>query len=376
MDHSHGYPSSPDRDVPLSRLRVPDLEEGLPVVLDPNTGEWVNPLFVGRGMGRAGRRGVNAQSSDSAIAGDNINKPTPASPSPPGCLEISSMGFGKGRLEVEARPPIKLTDFHGRNRELFQFGVVRKWCNPIELRCFQIDLSALQLLTIRRLQSKLVREALEHRYLPEGDEDPAWLGAEADYRSSTMRQYVAALQDHDYMVQKATERNGGDPFRVSSGSTLGFALLKEQLESIMKSEPTSHTNTPSAQSNGQDHPLFSARSDLEYLLWIGEPKKDVGREVAAFRRFIFAFESTILGYFHRFGAGLAVSMFLVAPMVIIIFVPHLDRGRASGIAAGFTFVFAMAAAFVLREILGVVSATAAYAAVLVVFVAAQPTTVP
>jgi hypothetical protein len=64
-------------------------------------------------------------------------------------------------------------------------------------------------------------------------------------------------------------------------------------------------------------------------------------------------------------------MFLVAPMAIIIFVPQLDRGRASAVAASFTFVFAMTAAFMLKETVGVVSATAAYAAVLVVFVAEQ-----
>jgi hypothetical protein len=188
MGPSHGSPTHPGRDFPFSQLRVPDLEEGLPVVLDPNTGEWVNPLFVGRGMGGAGRRGFGAPSPKYATT-DNVNKPTAVKSGPPGCLEINSMGFGKGRLEFEVAPPIKRTDFHGRNRELFQFGVVRKWCNPVELRCFQLDLSALQLLTIRRLQSKLVREALEHRYLPEGDEDPAWLSPEADYRSSTMRQY-------------------------------------------------------------------------------------------------------------------------------------------------------------------------------------------
>ncbi|KAK3291621.1 uncharacterized protein B0H64DRAFT_248646 [Chaetomium fimeti] len=186
---------------------------------------------------------------------------------------------------------------------------------------------------------------------------------------------VAALQDYDYMVQQAHKGNGTDPFRVNNGSTRGFALLEEHLESILKSEPTT-ADTSSAQSNGKVHPHFNARSDLEYLRWIGKPKKDVGREIAAFRRFVSAAESTIMGYLHRLGAGLAVSMFLVAPMVIIIFVPHLDRGRASGVAAGFTFVFAMAAAFVLREILGVVSATAAYAAVLVVFVAGQQTTIP
>ena len=173
----------------MSRLRLPDLEEGPPLVLDPNTGEWVNPLFVGRGMGGAGRRGFNAQSSKPVTSGDDVNKPTTGNPGPPGCLEIYSIGLGKRRLEFEVPPPGKHTDFHGRNRELFQFKVVEKWPNPVESRAFRVDLSALQTLTIRRLQSKLVREALEHRYRPEADQDPAWLGPDVDYLSSTMRQY-------------------------------------------------------------------------------------------------------------------------------------------------------------------------------------------
>ena len=63
MGPDHGYPASPGWELPISRLRLRDLEEGPPLVLDLNTGKWVNPLFVGRGMGGAGRRGFNSQSS-------------------------------------------------------------------------------------------------------------------------------------------------------------------------------------------------------------------------------------------------------------------------------------------------------------------------
>lgn len=169
------------------------------------------------------------------------------------------------------------------------------------------------------------------------------------------------------MAQQVLKRNGNDPFRVSSASMLGFTLLEEHLESIMESEPAIDTSTSST---NQGNPLFSARSDLEYLRWVGKPKKNISqRETAPFRMFMTVNDARIVGFLRRFGAGLAVTMFLAAPMVIIIFVPQLDRGRASAVAASFTFVFAMAAAFMLKETLGVVSATAAYAAVLVVFVA-------
>jgi hypothetical protein len=148
-------------------------------------------------MGAAGRRGFNAQSYKLATAGDDGNKPTPANSGPPGCLELYSIGLGKRRFEFEAPLPAKYTDFHRRNRELFQFNVVEKWCNPAKVRAFRVDLSALQTLTIRRLQNKLVREALEHRYRPEADQDPAWLGADADYQNSTMRQYGMFWADAD-----------------------------------------------------------------------------------------------------------------------------------------------------------------------------------
>jgi hypothetical protein len=102
---------------------------------------------------------------------------------------VVGAGYGPGRFELEGTPPIERTDFHGRNRELFQSEVVQKWYNPVAIRSLHVNLSAMQLLTVKRLQSDLVREALQHRYLPEGEPDPAWLGPEADYTSSTMRQY-------------------------------------------------------------------------------------------------------------------------------------------------------------------------------------------
>ena len=145
------------------------------------------------GIGRCPRRNSGRQPKSS----DQINEPTPANSGPPGCLDIYSIGLGKRRLEFEAPPPAKHTDFHGRNRELFQFKVVEKWPNPVESRAFRVDLSALQTLTIRRLQSKLVREPLEHHYLPEAEQDPAWLRPDADYQSSTMRQYGMVWADND-----------------------------------------------------------------------------------------------------------------------------------------------------------------------------------
>ncbi|KAK4033535.1 hypothetical protein C8A01DRAFT_40014 [Parachaetomium inaequale] len=225
----------------------------------------------------------------------------------------------------------------------------------------------MQLLTVKRLQSDLVREALQHRYLSEGEPDPTWLGPEADYSSSTMRQYVLALQDYDYMVQRAARR--GDPFLVSSASTAGFALLKEHLESIIKSQPAQNDISSTAGGNKGD-PVFSARSDLDYLLWLGNPKLDVLSELKAFRRAMTANVSNLKAYLYRLSAALAVSMFLIAPMVTIIFIPGLGQQRASGVAAGFIFIFAVAAAVVFKDNFGVVSATAAYAAVLVVFVSA------
>jgi hypothetical protein len=169
------------------------------------------------------------------------------------------------------------------------------------------------------------------------------------------------------MVQRATP--GGDPFLVSSGSTGGFALLKEHLESIVKSQPA-QSDLSSTASGNRRGPLFTARSDLDYLLWLGEPKLDVLSELKAFRRAMTANVYNLKAYLYRLSAALAVSMFLIAPMVTIIFIPGLGQQRASGVASGFIFLFAVAAAIVLKEIFGVVSATAAYAAVLVVFVSA------
>jgi hypothetical protein len=151
---------------------------------------------------------------------------------------------------------------------------------------------------------------------------------------------VSALRDCDYMVEckkRAVDEDQRDPFILTTAKTLDLCLMKDAglISTNTKfGEAPSDTNLP-------DLPGYGRGSFNQYV-----------ETESAWKRFYAA----ILG-----------SVSLLAPMLLMVL--HHDQTTTLATVCVSVFLFALVAAFSLKESLAtVVSIVAAYTAVLIVFV--------
>ncbi|KAM7210019.1 hypothetical protein V8F06_014598 [Rhypophila decipiens] len=219
---------------------------------------------------------------------------------------------------------------------------------------YSINLADMQRLYMRYLQAKLIDCAVANRF--DDDKGFAVLGE----FTTTMKDYVQAVRDHEYM--KAFSQQPSDPFLVSGRHLHDRDLLDNAITPELVNGMAA-AFLPKKKEN-------DTRSDLERLIaaslptgpWEGTPKKGKGAQAIGSTRG----DSMKRAFWSRFAGAIIGGAFLVGPMWLLVLVR--DRWVHLGVTTACVFAFGILASWFLSTLEGVFAATFAYAAVLMVFV--------
>ncbi|KAJ6100371.1 hypothetical protein N7499_000001 [Penicillium canescens] len=197
---------------------------------------------------------------------------------------------------------------------------------------YRINLSELQRLRLRQLQHKLVQHTIDLRY--DAMEPSGW--------AEDLRLYVQALKDYDYMGNHIL--NAQDPFIVTGERLMDRLMLQVAMRD---------------KENAAD-PLYSAKSIVKWETPDMHPKPIGGTRDENFR------QAWVRGFRQRLGVAAVGGIFLIVPMWLMILRRTLYTALVS--TTVFVAIFGLVMALFLDELKDVLSSTAAYSAVLVVFV--------
>ncbi|KAG8667517.1 hypothetical protein FPOAC2_12683 [Fusarium poae] len=197
---------------------------------------------------------------------------------------------------------------------------------------YHINFAVLQRIYIKQLKSQVARQAVKLRFEPE--EPKGW--------QSTLQEYIQALQNYEYMEKRSTQSD--DPFYMSGENYLERHALKEIIGRYKKrfeGKPVFNT-TGNWQKRPEDSCLVRDTRKDNYL------------------------RNWNKGFYQRLGVAAVGGIFLMVPMWLMVLHNTLWTGLVS--TTLFVTVFGLMAAAFLESSMDVMSSTAAYAAVLVVFV--------
>ncbi|RDK41056.1 hypothetical protein M752DRAFT_336901 [Aspergillus phoenicis ATCC 13157] len=197
---------------------------------------------------------------------------------------------------------------------------------------YKVNLSELQRLRLRQLQHKLVHHAIDLRY--DSMEPSGW--------AEDLRQYVQALQDYDYMAKHILRSQ--DPFIVTGERTIDRLMLQVAMRNKEK----------------EADPLRWEKSIFPWEAFDIEPKPIGGTRDGNLR------QDWIKGFRQRLGVAAVGGLFLIVPMWLMVL--HRTLYTALVSTSVFVAIFGLMMAFLLDGLKDVLSSTAAYSAVLVVFV--------
>ncbi|KAF4818307.1 hypothetical protein CGCSCA5_v005392 [Colletotrichum siamense] len=197
---------------------------------------------------------------------------------------------------------------------------------------FRISFAEVQRMRIRKLQCQLVRHVVKMRL--NGSESPGW--------EQTLEQYIKALQDHDYMESRS--KSIRDPFLATGEYGVDNYVLNCNIDSALAKDITKHVDslrTWDVRPAGANDPITGTRGSNVAKTWYR-------------------------GFKERIVIAAAGGAFLVGPMWIMV----LKNGLYASLISTTAFVtaFGILMAYFLDEAKDVLASTAAYAAVLVVFV--------
>ncbi|KAH7408989.1 hypothetical protein BKA64DRAFT_704782 [Cadophora sp. MPI-SDFR-AT-0126] len=249
-------------------------------------------------------------------------------------------------------------DFETRLRRLYSESIVSIYRSTSTA---EINLSYLSRIRLHRLRQTLLKEALEINYVPHkaGDESP-----ETSSKVSDIHHYVQALKDHEYIIACALKGKDQDPFVLSTAKPYDQMLIREcgkGLVDELRASPgfnETHPNYESYMQIQSDLRLSESPPPppLEAQDWdlFGGSRNRRNKRVASIQ------------FLKRVGMAFIGGAFLIGPMHILV----LHPGKISNLVTASVFVvlFGILVAAVLERIFDVLSVTAAYAAVLVVFV--------
>ncbi|PVI05725.1 hypothetical protein DM02DRAFT_70543 [Periconia macrospinosa] len=197
-----------------------------------------------------------------------------------------------------------------------------------------LSVAALSRMRLRKLQCRLARNII---YMQTHDKEP-------DDWEENLSKYVAAIRDNDFIVA-AVDRSE-DPFIIHSGRAVDAEVLKLALQNRLDS-----------QDDWKDVD-FGQAADHDKPLPIGGGTR---RQVKA--------KEKLQNFFARLTLGVIGGAFLVGPMWLMVL--HDTKITKLVSTTVFVFAFGILMSWRLNDSFGVLSATAAYAAVLVVFVGAN-----
>ncbi|TFB02586.1 hypothetical protein CCMA1212_005344, partial [Trichoderma ghanense] len=209
----------------------------------------------------------------------------------------------------------------------------------------RLSLAALNRMRMRRLQMKLAKRIMRMHYFKEMTED--W--------ETLLVQYITATRDNDY-IRACVDRGLHDPFLIRSERKVDAAILIAELSQIPPDKWETHLSLQSE--NGIKKFNFVPPVEQEPTA-IGGTRTEMTRK------------QWTEDFLRRVVLSVVGGAFLVVPMWLMI---KLNSQTASLITTTVcVFGSGIAAAYALDNAIAVVSTTAAYAAVLVVFVGTSST---
>ncbi|KAK4454219.1 hypothetical protein QBC34DRAFT_490643 [Podospora aff. communis PSN243] len=223
----------------------------------------------------------------------------------------------------------------------------------------KVNIATLQRLKLQRLRKELVVSAFRFKYSPGNLHTP--------YIDDVLHKYVEALKEYDYMRECAAKGELADPFIVTTKNDHHKALIW-QAEAKFRDTLSS----PHFLSSQERFLADEFENDL----------KAAGKQTAgpmpslmggnAETRNVVNKRDNIEGFLRRLGMACLGGVFLIGPMLLMV----LTGSQLASLVTPSVCVFAfgVAMAVFLDKPFDVLSATAAYAAVLVVFVGTSAST--
>jgi hypothetical protein len=217
-----------------------------------------------------------------------------------------------------------------------------------------ISFAGLQRMRLRKLQANLANRVMTMRF--KGEEPRDWEELLKEYSKFSDRlktpmklitQAANAVRDYDFICSCVDRPN--DPFILSSARELEAGILSNELTHIPE-------NLRSAQDGGWDAIEF-VRPEWKDMFTRGELSQ----------------EARLKAFFERLGMAIFGGIFLIGPMWLMVLKPDRYTVLISTSVFVLAFAIVMAVALVKDTMVTVFSATAAYAAVLVVFVGTTTT---
>ncbi|KFA80950.1 hypothetical protein S40288_11760 [Stachybotrys chartarum IBT 40288] len=255
---------------------------------------------------------------------------------------------GGSKDDVEAKGRADDPTLNAQSEEEF-----KEWQRPDKNRSFRINLAELQRFRLRKLQYKLVKHAKKIRDMSLGDPEPENWEQDLDTYSKTDTQsrphpsishmlilpLVKALQDYDYM-KKCSQSSERDCFLVTGERKVDDYVLRSVFKDLQHKDLRTHipVDGPWGESI---QPVGGTRNEMIATTWMEE-----------FRR--------------RIVMAAVGGLFLIGPMWLMVLHNTLYTSLVSTTA--FVTVFGLLLALYVDSPKDVLSGTAAYAAVLVVFV--------
>ncbi|CAM1505788.1 Fc.00g114250.m01.CDS01 [Cosmosporella sp. VM-42] len=203
-----------------------------------------------------------------------------------------------------------------------------EWKRPHEGKSFRVSFAEMQRMRLRKLQCKLVEHAVQI------DQH----GKEPDHWESDLQDYVKAIQDYDYMIQQS--QSSRDPFLVTGERMIDDFVIRTTLGRLQDQE-FGETITVPGPWEQDSQPIWGTRSTTVFQTWAQ-------------------------GFKERILMATVGGFFLIGPMWLMVLRNSLYTSLISTTVLVAAFGFLMAC-FVEKP-KEVMSGTAAYAAVLVVFV--------
>ncbi|KAF3022014.1 hypothetical protein E8E14_012129 [Neopestalotiopsis sp. 37M] len=174
---------------------------------------------------------------------------------------------------------------------------------------------------------------------------------------SLLVQYIAATHDNDY-IRTCVERGQHDPFLISSTRRVDAAILKSQLLEIAQEKWERELSN----SINEEHHFNFVPPLEKFATAIGGTRKKMTRK------------QWTEEFLRRVVLSIIAGAFLVVPMWLMIL---LNSQRASLVITTVSvFLSGIGASYAMNSLRDVVATTAAYAAVLVVFVGTSTAATP
>ncbi|KAI1858394.1 uncharacterized protein JN550_012678 [Neoarthrinium moseri] len=230
-------------------------------------------------------------------------------------LSLGLLNWWKGRRRI--RSPEEAQD---------------KWKRPYEDKDFRINLAELQRMRLRKLQCKLVKHVAHMKKT--GGEPKDW--------EEDLEAYIKAVQDYDYMIN--CSQLPRDPFLVSGERKIDSFVMHSLMGDVLSDFERGSFGNPISVAGPWEQgsqPIRGTRNDDVAKSWKN-------------------------GFKERLVIAAVAGFFLIGPMWLMV----LHNTQYTGLVSTTAFVvaFGIVMAWFLEKPKEVMSGTAAYAAVLVVFV--------